>query len=95
MAKRTDRVSNKRKKAKTMRILSNKRVREIVAREAANYLIALDALDRARENDLLTTAMYADAVGHLSDNAANIAKLAGGLDGMNELDKIVKSKMKH
>lgn len=78
-----------------MRILSDKRVREIVARVAANYFIALDALDRARENDLLTTAMYADAVVHLSDNTANIAKLAGGLDGMNELDKIVKSKMKH
>ena len=78
-----------------MRILSNKRIREIVAREAANYLIALDALNKAHGKGSLTPGQYTVAVSHLSDNAANIAKLAGGLEGMNELDKIVKSKMKH
>lgn len=78
-----------------MRILRNKQVREIVARVAANYFIALDALHKAHENDSLTLGQYTVAVSHLTDNTANIAKLAGGLDGLIELDKIVKSKIKH
>lgn len=77
-----------------MRILSNKRIREIVALVAANYFIALDALHKAHENDSLTLGQYTDAVSHLTDNMANIAKLAGGLDGLNKLDEIIKSKVK-
>lgn len=78
-----------------MRILSNKKVKEIVAREAANYLIALDALDRALLNGLLTPTMHNNATEHLLNNTATIINLVGGLDNLKELDKIVKSKMKH
>ena len=75
-----------------MRILSNKKVREIVAREAANYLIALDALHKAHENDSLTLGQYTDAVSHLTDNTAEVAKLAGGLKGLDMLNEIIKAK---
>ncbi len=75
-----------------MRILSNKRIREIVAREAANYLIALDALLKAHENDSLTLGQYTGAVSHLTDNTAEVAKLAGGLKGLDMLNEIIKAK---
>ena len=76
-----------------MKIIRDKQIKEVILRIAANYIIALDALNKAHDKDAMTVEQYADAVQHITDNSVECAKLIGGLKGIVMLDRIVKSKM--
>ena len=76
-----------------MKIIRNKQIREAIFRIAANYIIALDTLNKAHDKDAITVEQYADAVQHITANSVECAKLIDGLKGIAMLDGIVKSKM--
>lgn len=75
-----------------IKILRDKQTKEIILRTAANYLIAIDALNKANESDMISVEQYADAMQHVTDNSIEIANMVGGLKGIIMINDIVKSK---
>ena len=76
-----------------MKLIKNKQIKETILRESANYIIALDALDKALDKHALSIEQYMDAVQHVTDNTVEIASAVGGLKGIAMMNEIVKSKL--
>lgn len=75
-----------------MRIIRKKQIKETILRTAAIYIIALDALNKAHENDILSVEQYADAVQHITDNSVEIASAIGGLKGIAMIHDIINNR---
>lgn len=75
-----------------MRIIRKKQIKRTILRTAANYIIALDALNKAHENDILSVEQYADAVQHITDNSVEIASTIGGLKGIAMIHDIINNR---
>ena len=75
-----------------MRIIRKKQIKEIILRTAANYIIALDALNKAHDKDILSVEQYADAVQHITDNSVEIASAIGGLKGIAMINNIINNR---
>lgn len=58
-------------------------------REAANQLIAEDALKRAHRAGVLRLDEFTDATSHLADNSIELASIIGGIKGISRLNEIV------
>ena len=76
-----------------MKILKRKQIKELILKASANYLIALDALRKACEKDMISVEQYVDAVDHITDNSIRIASIVGGLKGIAMMNEIIQSKM--
>lgn len=78
-----------------MKLIKNKQIKEIILRTSANYIIALDALNKAHDKDILSVEQYADAVQHITDNSIEIASAIGGLKGIAMINDIINNRNKN
>lgn len=75
-----------------MRIIRKKQIKGTILRTAANYIIALDALNKAHVNNILSVEQYTDAVQHITDNSVEIASAIGGLKGIAMINDIINNR---
>lgn len=74
-----------------MKILTSKQVNDALNRIAANYLITVDALEKANMADEIDVRQFMDATEHLTDNSLELANIIGGTKGMLQLNSRVES----
>ena len=74
-----------------MKLLSNKQIKQVILRIAANHIIAIDTLHRT--SNLMSVQQYTDVTQHLTDNSIESARIVGGLKGISMLNKIVEKEM--
>ena len=68
-----------------MKIISNKKIINILNRVSANHVICADALSRAD----MSVENYSDAIEHLTDNTISIAISLYGESGMEYVSKVI------
>ena len=68
-----------------MKVISNKKVVNILNRISANHVICMDALIKANMED----KEFSDAVNHLTDNTISVASSLYGMKGVNYVNRIV------
>jgi len=74
-----------------MKILTSKQVNDALNRIAANYLITVDALEKANLADEIDIRQFMDATEHLTDNSLELANIIGGTKGMLQLNSRIES----
>ena len=68
-----------------MKVISNKKVVNILNRISANHVICMDALIKAD----MEAKEFTDAVNHLTDNTISVASSLYGMKGVNYVNRIV------
>ena len=68
-----------------MKVISNKKVVNILNRISANHVICMDALIKAD----MESKEFTDAVNHLTDNTISVASSLYGMKGVNYVNRIV------